>query len=112
MNCPNCGSSEIYRQNPTQRQVYCDRCGYSWQVKQPQIPLLEKKIYVSQGSMKGQHYVSVWYCPIDSSKYSFSLNYGGGVCLFNEFLEDPYLSGSYSTPEKALQAGIAEGKNG
>ncbi len=61
--------------------------------------------------MKGTHYVSVWYCPADSSKYSFSLVYGSGVCIFNEFSEDRYLSGSYTTPQEALEAGIAEVKN-
>jgi len=58
--------------------------------------------------MKGTHYISVWYCPTDSSRYSFALTYGAGTCMFNEFLEDPYLSGSYSTPEEALKAGTAE----
>ncbi|MCC5640822.1 hypothetical protein LC593_34360 [Nostoc sp. CHAB 5844] len=111
MNCPNCGSSEIYRKNPTERQVYCNRCNYSWEVEQPQIPFLEKVVYVSRGSLKGQHYIAVWYCPIDLSKYSFSLYYAGGVCMFNKFNDNPYLSGSYSTPEEALEAGIAEVKN-
>ncbi|BAY20105.1 hypothetical protein NIES21_59750 (plasmid) [Anabaenopsis circularis NIES-21] len=31
--------------------------------------------------------------------------------MFNEFADDPYLSGSYETPEEALKAGIAEVKN-
>ncbi|MBU7587560.1 MAG: hypothetical protein KAF91_32845 [Nostoc sp. TH1S01] len=61
--------------------------------------------------MKGTHYVSVWYCPTDPSKYSFALIYGAGVCQFNEFSDDPYLSGIYDSPQEALEAGIAEVRN-
>lgn len=65
----------------------------------------------SRGPMKGNHYVSVWFCPMDISRYSFALTYGSGVCIFNEFSNDPYLSGSYETVEQALAAGIREVEN-
>ncbi|WP_375452936.1 hypothetical protein [uncultured Nostoc sp.] len=48
---------------------------------------------------------------MDISRYSFALNYGGGVCMLNEFSDDPYLSGSYETVEQALSAGIREVEN-
>lgn len=111
MNCLNCGSQEIYRKNPQEKVVYCERCGYSWEVKQAKKPLLQTKVYMSRGPMRGSHYVSVWFCPMDISRYSFALNYGGGVCMFNEFSDDPYLSGSYETVEQALSAGIREVEN-
>jgi hypothetical protein len=61
--------------------------------------------------MKGEHYISVWYCPVDPNRYSFSLAYGGGVASFKEFADDEYLSGSFQTPEAAMAAGIEEVKN-
>ncbi|WP_375506472.1 hypothetical protein [uncultured Nostoc sp.] len=48
---------------------------------------------------------------MDISRYSFALTYGSGVCIFNEFSDDPYLSGSYETVEQALAAGIREVEN-
>ena len=53
MNCLNCGSQQIYRKNPQEKVVYCDSCGYSWEVKQAKKPLLQTKVYMSRGPMKG-----------------------------------------------------------
>ncbi|MHC5897310.1 hypothetical protein [Nostoc sp.] len=60
--------------------------------------------------MKGEHDISVWYCPSDPVRYSFALGYGSGAASFKEFVEDPFLSGSFETPEAALAAGIEEVK--
>lgn len=109
--CPKCGGKENYRKALDDLVVYCDRCQYSWQDKQPKKPILETSVYMSRGAMKGKHNVAVWYCPADPSRYSFSLTYGGGACNFGEFVDDPYLSGSYTTPQEALEAGIAEVKS-
>ncbi|BDI20472.1 hypothetical protein ANSO36C_62740 (plasmid) [Nostoc cf. commune SO-36] len=110
-NCPKCGSKEIYRKALDDLVVYCDCCHHSWEDKQPKRPILETSVYMSRGAMKGKHNVTVWHCPTDPERYSFSLTYGGGVCMFSEFSEDRYLSGSYTTPEEALEAGITEVKN-
>jgi hypothetical protein len=58
------------------------------------------------------HLVSAWRCPVDPSRYSFSITYGGGIARFDEFPDDPYLKGCYATPQEALEAGIAEVKEG
>ncbi len=80
-------------------------------MKQAKKPLLQTKVYMSRGPIKRNYYVSVWFCRMDISRYSFALTYGSGVCIFNEFSDDPYLSGSYETVEQALAAGIREVEN-
>ncbi|PHJ69174.1 hypothetical protein VF14_03305 [Nostoc linckia z18] len=60
--------------------------------------------------MKGKHDISIWHCPTNSERYSFALGYGSGAASFKEFAEDPFLSGSFETPEAALAAGIEEVK--
>lgn len=53
---------------------------------------------------------SVWYCPADPNRYSFALGYGSGAASFGECADDPFLSGSFQTPEAALAAGFEEVK--
>lgn len=105
MKCPKCSSNQTYRRHPHSLEVRCDRCGHSFQAGQAQGPILEAKVYCPRGAMRGTHRVTVWYCPTDSIRYSFALSFGGGIRAFHEFPDDPDLSGCYSTPEEALQAG-------
>lgn len=105
MKCPKCGSPETYRKNPLDLTVWCDACGYSFKDEQPQKPILSTKTY-RKFAPRGTHKVSVWYCPADSSKYSFSVTYGGGIAHFSEFQEDPFLSGAFDSPQLAMEAGI------
>ena len=109
MNCPKCKASanQLYRTSPHSLSVRCSRCKYSFQAKQPQKPYLRQVIY-KKTAPRGTHYVSVWRCPINESKYSFCITYGGGIVGFNEFSDHPYLSGCYASIESALEAGIAK----
>lgn len=108
MKCPKCHFPDTYRKSPFNLTVHWDRCRYQWQVKQSLKPLLREDIYSSKPP-KGKHTISVWYYPNDPSKYSFALTHGGGVCAFHQF-DDAFLSGSYSTPQQALEAGTKEVK--
>lgn len=60
MYCPNCECREVYRKNPTDLVIYCDRCSHSWQAKQPKIPIFRDSVYMSRGPMRGKHYVFVF----------------------------------------------------
>jgi rubredoxin len=105
MNCPKCGSSELYRKHPHSLNLQCDRCGYCFTDSQPQQPILSAQAY-RKSQPRGTHTVRVWYCPSDSSKYSFSVTYGGGIAHFGEFPDDPFLKGCYVSPQEALEAGV------
>lgn len=106
MNCPSCGSTELYRRHPQDLAVLCDHCHYSFNDKQPQQPILSKEVWKSKG-LRGSYYITVWCCPIDSERYSFTYCYGSSLpTRFDEFPDSPYLSGSYPTPQTALSAGI------
>lgn len=106
MNCPNCGSTELYRRHPQDLTVYCERCNYSFEDKQPQQPILSKEVWKSK-RLRGSYYITVWRCPTNSQRYSFTYCYGSSLpTRFNEFPDSPCLSGSYPTPQAALQAGI------
>lgn len=109
MNCPNCGSTELYRRHPHSLIICCERCDYSFDDKQPQHPILCTGAY-RRSQPRGMHLVSAWHCPTNSERYSFSITYGGGIVKFDEFPDDPYLKGCYATPQEALYAGIAEVK--
>src|SRR6478672_934092 len=107
MNCPKCGSQDLYRKNPLSMTVHCDRCQHSFQARQTQQPLLKVSRYSSK--LGGRYYVSVWLHPVNTNCYSFSYSVGGSLPVrFNEFASDPYLSGCYSSPEEALEAGENE----
>jgi len=67
--------------------------------------LVEKWVY-RKTAPRGNYFVTAWHCPINPTKYSFGISYRGGVAAFNEFEENPYVSGCYDSPDKALQAGI------
>ncbi|PSF33870.1 hypothetical protein C7H19_19290 [Aphanothece hegewaldii CCALA 016] len=105
--CPKCGNPEIYRKHPHSLDIYCDRCGHLGRVSQVLKPFLESKVY-RRKSPKGTHTVQVWLCPNNKRHYSFSITYGQGMMAFNEFPEDPYLSGCFENAGEALKAGIEE----
>jgi hypothetical protein len=102
--CPNC-KSEGYRTHPHSLDIFCAQCNYQWRSRQVLKPFLKEEVY-SHFSPKGKHRVTVWLCPADLQKFSFGLSFRQGTCVFEEFAEDPYLSGCYDTPEEALEAGI------
>lgn len=110
MNCPNCGSDRTYRKDPRSLTVHCETCQHFWNARQSQKALLRATHYLRRGPMKGDHDISVWHCPSDPSRYSFALGYGSGAASFKEYADDPFLSGSFDTPEAALAAGIEEVK--
>lgn len=103
--CPKCLSQDIYRKSPLKLTVYCAKCGFHWSVSQVLRPFLTKEIYRTK-TPKGKHKISVWCCPSDPSKFSFSIRYGSGVVGFEEFASNAFLSGTYSTAEEALKAGV------
>lgn len=109
MKCPKCGSAETYRKTKYDLVVNCDRCRHSWKTNQVASPIAQFKLHKTRGLMKGSHYVNVWLCPRDQSKYSFSLVYGA-VASFPEpdYPEVPYLKGKFDTPQEAIDAGIKE----
>jgi len=104
-NCPKCHSPDSYRKDPRSLTVYCQKCKHTWQAKQTAKALLRATVY-SPKAPRGNHDVTVWHCPIDSSKYSFSITFGAGVVAFEEFEGHPYNCGQFDTPEEALNAGI------
>lgn len=107
-NCPNCGSQDVYRKNPTDLIVHCDRCNHSWSATQTQKPVLQKTIWKSKG-LKERHHIDVWLCPADSAKYSFALRYGASFPLrWDEYPQDPYVKGCFDSPDQAIEAGIEE----
>ncbi|MFB2878698.1 hypothetical protein [Floridanema aerugineum] len=103
--CPKCHYPDIYRRDPRSLTVYCSKCGHSWQSNQTLRALLRVAVYRTRAP-RGNHDISVWHCPIDSSKYSFSVTFGAGVSVFNQFEGHPYDCGQFNTPEEALEAGI------
>jgi len=75
-------------------------------------PILEHRghRYVDRyGRKRGVWIVGVYCCPDDSTKYSFDYSDGGGVCVFEEYKENRYLSGRFDTPEEALEEGLRFG---
>jgi hypothetical protein len=108
MNCPNCGSDELYRKHPQDLKVWCDRCGYCFKEQQPQQPILSKQVWKSK-RLRGSYYITVWHCRSARERYSFTYCYGSSLPVqFNDFPDSPYLRGSYGTPQEALEAGIDE----
>lgn len=104
--CPNCGSDRFYRTDPMSLEVRCEACNYQFQAKQPLRPVLSKKVWKPKPP-RGNHRIDVWLCPVEQTKYSFAHSYESSLpCQFNEYPDDPYVSGCYDTPEAALQAGI------
>lgn len=105
MNCPKCGSDQTYRKHPLDLTVWCDRCGYSFTDSQPQKPIFSTQAY-RKSAPRGTHRVSVPCCKCDSSKYSFSITFGGGIAHKGEYASKDYPGGCYSTPGEALGAGV------
>lgn len=110
MKCPNCGSTNSYRRSRTSLETHCDDCNHKWKTSQPLEALAEKFTY-KKTTPRGKHRVSIWYCPVDPTKYSFALGYGAGVWMPKEFEENEFVSGCYDTIEEAIEAGIKEVHN-
>ncbi|BAZ33615.1 hypothetical protein NIES4074_61290 (plasmid) [Cylindrospermum sp. NIES-4074] len=111
MKCPSCGSSETYRKAKHSLIVNCDRCRHIWEVNQVAFPIAQFRLYKSKGAMRGNHYIDVWLCPSDKSKFSFSLRYQSSFnCIFPnpDYPEDPYLKGMFDNPQLAIEAGIKQ----
>jgi hypothetical protein len=108
-NCPNCGNQEIYRKDLTSLVIHCDCCGYRWETEQVRKPLATARVRAKK--LRRTLNISVWLCPIDKNKYSFSINNGNGVMVFEDFPEDRYVSGCYDSIKQALEAGIKEAEN-
>ncbi|MCZ8227294.1 MAG: hypothetical protein ACKPGF_18310 [Microcystis panniformis] len=105
MNCPQCQSSETYRKSLKSLTIICDNCGHQWQAEQ-----VKKALATAQKREKRypRHLlnIDVYICPSDRNKYSFAINNGNGIAVFNEFESDEFLSGCYDSIEEALDAGI------
>lgn len=107
--CPNCNAAQTYRKNPTDLRIYCNCCGHSWTTNQTQRPLIEKSFWKSEGSLKGKHYIDIWLCPNNTTKYSFALRYGASLSVcWNEYSENPYVKGCFENPEEAIAAATEE----
>ncbi|NCR26757.1 MAG: hypothetical protein GPJ25_10215 [Microcystis aeruginosa LE13-04] len=111
--CPNCGSTEIYRQDLQSLTIHCgseallqaERCGHQWEAEQVRKPLATARAREKRYPRTRLN-IGVYLCPIDRDKYSFAINNGNGIIAFNEFETDRYLSGCYHSIEEALTAGI------
>lgn len=104
--CLHCGSNKLYRDRPQSLIVKCE-CGAEYKTHQPLRPYKTKTFWASKSSIKGKHTIEVWLNPIDKTKYSFLWVYEKSLPYqFNEYQQNPMLSGCFENPETALQAGI------
>jgi ribosomal protein S27AE len=97
--CPNCGSTDIYRCHPHSLELHCDRCNYRWYYEQVATPILKHKFWLSK-PLKGWHHLEVWRCPGNPQKFAYRSASGGS--LFGN------LQGEFETPQSAKEAGIRE----
>lgn len=70
-------------------------------MKSTRVPVLMGKVYRES---KGVYLVKVWNCPLDPSRFSYSISYGGRVMHMGEFFGFPYDSGSFLSAQEALKA--------
>lgn len=97
--CPNCGSDRLYRENPTSLIIHCENCKADHKARKSLKPLHTESVKIKRTRYK----ITVWHCPVDQDLYSFAAACGG-VCLMNEFEEDPYLKGKYESINHAVYA--------